>query len=293
MNLPTAQPTSNHLDLLGDVEVLMKRVCTDDAPTSSPVVKALHYHLDSDGGRSRANLATVAGSALGLPLHEATALACTVELLHNASLVQDDLQDRCPRRRNREAVWKKFGSDCALGLTDLLISGAYGSLAQLTSGHAVPALLRQTHWAVSQTIHGQAADLGDTNDNVDSILQVARCKSGYLFALALELPLIAAGHNDRLADAGSAARNFGVGYQIYDDLLDAESDRASGIGANVVLALEAGCSPAEARAQACRLSLQHLEHARQLSESLPAGSGAGLAVLVSRLENKIGGLSHE
>lgn len=295
MLFPTAQTaaTAEVSNWLSGVEQLANRVCLQEVPVDASLTRAYQHHLGSGGQRTRARLAFIAGSALNLSSSDSVALSTAVELLHNASLVQDDLQDRCPRRRGCESVWKRFGPDAALGLTDLLLSGAYAALAELSNPLPIPALLRKTHRAVSLTVHGQAADLSSAGGEVESFLQVARQKSGYLFALSLELPLIAAGWEDRLADAGTAACNFGVGYQIYDDLLDVESDRESGLGANVVLALEADHSPTVARGRAFDLAFHHLEYAQRLAQSLPLGSGAGLATLARELVQKIEGLFDE
>ena len=66
------------------------------------------FHLASGGSRTRAKLCIDAGLALHLSSKTIVALASTIELLHNASLVHDDLQDADISRRGRESVWKNM-----------------------------------------------------------------------------------------------------------------------------------------------------------------------------------------
>ena len=70
-----------------------------------------------------------AGLALGLSEPDVLCLAASAELLHNASLVHDDLQDQDGMRRGAPAVWKKYGSNVAICTGDLMLSAAYAALS--------------------------------------------------------------------------------------------------------------------------------------------------------------------
>ena len=108
----------------GEVESLIWNICAEQHAHTDVLIPALKYHLSSGGQRTRASLSLACSKALGLSVADATALAATVECLHNASLVQDDLQDGSSLRRSKVPVWKRYGTDTALCLTDLLISAA-------------------------------------------------------------------------------------------------------------------------------------------------------------------------
>jgi len=92
----------------------------------SATLRAARYHLEAGGQRVRARLALHACEALGVVGDQAVRLAACVELLHNASLVHDDLQDKEKLRRGLPTVCAAFGPDVALCTGDLLLSAAYG-----------------------------------------------------------------------------------------------------------------------------------------------------------------------
>ncbi len=271
------------------VEQQMYRLCAEPAH-NDVLLKALRYHLAAGGGRTRCKLALTAGYALGLSREDALAIAVGVELLHNASLVQDDLQDFAHSRRGQPTVWSGFGINTALGLTDLLITAAFAGIADVSRVDAIPELIRRLHGAVAQTLHGQAYDVGQYDiDQLDSklCLEVARAKSGPLFALGLELPLVAAGYQDFVPFARDAARAFGTGYQIIDDIADRDEDRQQGAIANIVLALELEVGEDQARDVAANMARNYLHLATSLANKLPNQCGYLLDELAEQLLGKL------
>jgi len=258
----------------------------------SAAQRAARYHLESGGKRARAELALQAGSALGIPGADNVALAATVELLHNSSLVFDDLQDRDTERRGTPAVWVRFGADVALCTGALLLSAAYGALSTLTQSDRIGALVAHTHRRTALLIHGQTADLavsGRATTTLREYEQVAAEKSGVLFALPIELALLYTGCEGSIEQARRAAHALAVGYQITDDLEDLESDLAAADGQGrlnyVCLAGErSGANGVElARERAKEL----LEEAVELAGSLPHGAGVPLQDLAKRFAARI------
>jgi geranylgeranyl diphosphate synthase type I len=187
------------------------------------------FHLQSGGNRSRAKLCIEAGIALKLPSNEIIALACTIELLHNASLVHDDLQDSGNTRRGRQSVWSKYGKSHAICAGDVMISAAYGTLADIGTNSALAALLSTTHEAVSITIQGQARDIDATNHiSEQEYEEIAAMKSGPLIQLTLSLPLLIGGYKQHVNNATQALHKFAIAYQIVDDLNDWQQDLQRG-----------------------------------------------------------------
>ncbi len=156
--------------------------------------RSFAHHFGVPGGQRRAALSLDASAALGLPANDAVRLAAAVELLHNASLVQDDLQDRSNFRRGQATVWAEFGEAAALGLENCLISTAFVAVVQTGRPGAIPDLVAALDAAITQSTRGQIADLSKSPDvpSVAEVLTSAGQKSGPLFALALILPLLAA-----------------------------------------------------------------------------------------------------
>ncbi|MDJ0880085.1 MAG: polyprenyl synthetase family protein [Gammaproteobacteria bacterium] len=276
------------------VEQRMYTICARPAQNKQ-ILRALRHHLTSGGGRTRSKLALTAAYSLGLSQHDAIVLATSVELLHNASLVQDDLQDAAEIRRGQLTVWKSYGINTALGLTDLMITASFAAIAQISKVDKLPYLIQHLHDAVANTIHGQSYDV--VHHNVNQLgsglcLQVAEAKSGPLFSLGLELPLIVAGYQDSVAHARRAARTFGTGYQIIDDIFDRDEDRQQGSIANVLFALELEVGASNALEAAMDMAQDHLESATALGKELPNQCGFLLEDLAEQLLHKLERKNH-
>jgi len=230
-------------------------------------------HIANSGSLSRARLALQTCLSLDVAPHSAVSIAAGCELLHNASLVHDDLQDRDSIRRGKPAIWSSHGADVAICVGDLMISAAYAAFADA----GVSGLVHTAHKAVAKAIVGQCADLHARNvrpADLQAYEQIASDKAGALFALPLELALIAAGHETACEVAHQAACHFAIGYQILDDLDDAASDARNG-ELNIVNLLRA-VNDADPEGSASALAHRHLQAALQLSQTLPCGSGATL-----------------
>lgn len=187
------------------------------------------FHLNSGGNRSRAKLCIEAGVSLQIPIKATVAIASCIELLHNASLVHDDLQDQECSRRGRQSVWAKYGKSQAICTGDLMISAAYGALADVGDAAPLATLLTQTNNAVTQTIRGQARDI-EANGVISEheYEEIAAMKSGPLIQLTLALPLLVAQHKNHVQQANSALHKFAIAYQIVDDLQDWQQDLQHG-----------------------------------------------------------------
>ena len=253
--------------------------------TPSGAVRAASYHLGSGGQRVRARLALSAALALGLSRQDALCVAAAAELLHNASLVHDDLQDRDKLRHGQKAVWVKFGVNVAVCAGDLMLSAAYASLCGMRNLQVLPALYKVVHEHVASAIAGQCADLSlDTSpvSDLESYKRVALAKSGALLSLPLELALLATGHSAWASSARDAAEAFSVGYQVADDLADVARDVNSG-ALNIVLVLQNAGHCAKPYTEACQFGLQHLDQAVVIASRLPHESGTLLMELSIKL----------
>lgn len=262
----------------------------------SRVMAAFRHHFLTPGKQTRPTLAIEASRALGLDTNGAVGLAACIEALHNASLVQDDLQDGALQRRGRPSVHSLFGKDSALGLATRLVSGAFVNLAEASrffepgfnAGALFALVTQRVHSGISETIDGQSHDLDpDVDRSVLSLCRIAGQKSGPLFALALELPLMATGHMGALETAREAAGRLGLGYQIVDDLKDQQVDRLQPVDANIVNALAEQYGAVEARDRAVELARSALFESAQLASKLPLASGAHLAKMADDLLDRL------
>jgi geranylgeranyl pyrophosphate synthase len=265
------------------------RSCADEAAgLATTVVEAAMFHLERVGHQVRARVALGACQALGVEPKNALTLATATELLHNASLVHDDLQDQDVERRGQQAVWVKYGANTAICTGDLLLSCSYGVLAQYQDPSRVGALLRRMHARTAQAVLGQSADLSYQAKELHDLSiykEIVIAKSGALLSLPLELALIAAGQGAFCAQACEAAQAFSLGYQIIDDLDDYASDqlRVSGQVLNVLQVLGKDTDIALAQVQALRLAREQLERSISIANALPSRSGMLLVQIAQKL----------
>lgn len=254
---------------------------------------AAAYHLRVGGQRVRAKLALRAGLALGVSKADAVTIATTVELLHNASLVHDDIHDRDHTRRGRKAVWVDFGVNTAICTGDLLLSAAYAALCKIERSQALAAMIMLVHERTATAIDGQCADLlagsdisSDHASAVSRYQQIAIAKSGALLCLPIELTLLACGQNHYLADARHAVEAFSIGYQIVDDLNDVQNDTgadAARVVFNITSIYKAVGGADDSACRAMKLGRQHLDVAIEYAGRLPSGAGALLVDYACRL----------
>ena len=252
--------------------------------------EAARYHLNCGGKRIRAKLAIEAASALGLSEQNSLVIAAVSELLHNASLIHDDLQDGDIYRRDKDAVWVKFSKDIALCTGDLFISAAYAALAQISNTKLIPLMINTIHHETVSAIRGQCYDVNHKINPINSLhayQQVAIAKSGALLSLPMQLALIASKHSQFLNMAKKATESFAIAYQIADDLSDLQNDMACADKAsalNIVFVLKAAGHTHDVLNEAKQIALQEANKSIELAQQLPRKSGRFLAELALKLK---------
>lgn len=270
-----------------------------NAPNVSQTVEgvriAAEYHLKAGGQRVRTKIALQAGLAVGLSTADSITIAVTVELLHNASLVHDDIEDRDELRRGQQSVWSRFGVNTAICTGDLLLSAAYAALCKLEDSRALAQMVLLVHERVGIAIDGQCADLETSTstliDDATAITryqQIAIAKSGALLSLPLELVLLASGHQRHLPFAWRAVEAFAIGYQIVDDLRDVQSDLFASTTQstyNIVSVFRRSGNLSESIQKAKVLGLEKINFAILLAERLPFNMGECLADYARQLRN--------
>ncbi len=272
---------SNLESLLQANELFMQQAIGEVA--AERLASVIRYHLESGGARLRAKLALSAGTALSLNKDICLALAASCELIHNASLLHDDIQDGDKMRRGREAAWFKYDVNSALCAGTLMLSAAYRAISQVTV-HATQ-LLAHLHQRTSDLISGQSLDLTSKTQhlNVKTYLDIAKGKSGSLLALPFELVMISADQTAAIPIAKAAGESFAVAYQIADDLSD-EQDDLSQHKNNILSVLhDKGLDRPNALTQANQLANDHLNQAINYASQLPANSGACFIPLCEKL----------
>ncbi|TAM56338.1 polyprenyl synthetase family protein [bacterium] len=197
----------------------------------SPVYEMVAYHFDLAGAgqrgkRLRPQLCLLVAEAEGARVEAAFDAAVAVELLHNFSLIHDDIEDNDRLRHGRATVWARYGVGHGINAGDALCSMAY--LALLENAARLPeerviVMSRLLHEAQLQMCAGQALDMAfETAPAVDpgAYLQMIEGKTAALFRATARMGAVAAGAAVERVDAyGEMARRYGLAFQIQDDLL--------------------------------------------------------------------------
>ncbi|MEF8789930.1 MAG: polyprenyl synthetase family protein [Haloarculaceae archaeon] len=186
-------------------------------------------HVSLSGGKRVRPTVTVlaceaAGGDPGLESDTAgTAVdfAVGIELVHNASLVVDDIIDRSALRRGATAAHVEYGHGPAIVASDGLLGEAFALFS--TDEEAMQAVAE----AMVELGEGEATELVDRPTNEAEYVELARRKTGALFRAAAELGAIAADADPYTVESfGRYAEQVGIAFQIRDDVLDATADAA-------------------------------------------------------------------
>jgi geranylgeranyl diphosphate synthase type I len=176
---------------------------------------------DSGGGRAiRPALVLLSAQAVGGTADRAVPAACAVELVHNFSLLHDDLMDRDPTRRRRAACWSVFGASAAILAGDALLALAFDVLGR--SGRSVDAENALLSGVLLKMVDGQGADISfEERTDVDLVecIRMAAGKTGALLAGACALGASTGGGTpDQVEYLRRFGEHLGLAYQCLDDV---------------------------------------------------------------------------
>ena len=184
-----------------------------------PLVDASTHHFSSKGKQLRAKLALSAGDKFGADSIACIHWAAAVELLHNASLIHDDICDGDSIRRNRASVWAKYGRDIALALGDWMIAEAFEQAAKAAHISGSFGLVSKLSTHMKSTIAGQALEFEhSTYPDVDKYLRISAGKTAPLFVAAIDGVAEIAGRTDLIETISHYFVAMGVCYQFANDI---------------------------------------------------------------------------
>lgn len=187
----------------------------------------MKYVLSAGGKRIRPLLIVLSCEAVGGTMNEAVNAAVAIEVLHNFTLVHDDIMDNAESRRGRATVHVRWDTNVAILVGDELVALAYRELLR-TRSRAIAQVADVFTEGVVEVCEGQAYDkefemMRDVS--VDDYLLMIAKKTGKLFSVSSEIGALIGGGTEREI---KALRSFGTyigrAFQIQDDLLDVVAD---------------------------------------------------------------------
>ncbi|WP_058367303.1 polyprenyl synthetase family protein [Haloparvum sedimenti] len=245
----------------------------------------LSHVVLAGGKRVRPAVTVLACEAVGGDPDEAVEFAVGVELVHNASLVVDDIIDRSDVRRGTPSAWAEYGYGPAIVASDGLLGEAFALFS------ADERAMRIVAEALVELGEGEATELVNRPASEPEYMTLARRKTGALFRAAAELGAVAGGADPFVVESfGDYAERVGVAFQIRDDVLDATAD-AEALGKPTgqdeqmdrpSVVQVTGLSPEEANARAREQSDEALSalSATELDETAAMGYLRDLAEFV-------------
>lgn len=178
------------------------------------------------GKRLRPRLLTIVAGTEGATPAASSHAAAAVEMLHNYSLVHDDIEDRDELRHGKPTLWKRYGEAQALNAGDALCAASFLTLARgkgALSPDRVLQMVEVLHEAHAAMCAGQAMDLAfESATSVRSVEydRMIAGKTAALFGAACELgALCASGDADSARAYRDLGRAYGMAFQIRDDVL--------------------------------------------------------------------------
>jgi octaprenyl-diphosphate synthase len=199
----------------------VKVFAPEDFPSYLPKLNALYDDLFSHGKGFRAKLIQKISKHLGLNQAQVHLLAQTIEFIHNASLLHDDLIDRSPLRREKTAAWLKYTPEYAVLAGDYLLARVMVNLSRYGNLQ----LIQYTAEMISNLLEGEGIQdslIEDWNVSLNQLDRVHDLKTASLFKWCMRAPFICRELYDEevhrlLQEMGSL---LGLLFQRSDDLLD-------------------------------------------------------------------------
>lgn len=209
------------------------------------------YQNETGGKRMRPALVIMCGQLFGGNLDDLLYPAASIEVLHNATLILDDIIDRSEFRRGIPTSWKKYGVSFAQCTTFTYLASVFGGLANLKNGRRLIELYSTT---LKIIVDGEIKDIlfersGREDEDYavanryeyiskDDYFEMVGQKTASLLRACCEAGAIIAGATDEQVKAiGDFGFNLGMAFQIRDDLLDIfgdEKDFGKQIGKDII-----------------------------------------------------------
>ncbi len=209
-------------------EVIRQRLGSDVALIN----QIAHYIVSAGGKRIRPRLVLLFADALGFAGPERFELAATVEFIHTATLLHDDVVDESSLRRGRATANALFGNAASVLVGDFLYSRAFQMMVSVERMRVLSVLADATN-VIAEGEVLQLMNMHDPDLAVDDYLRVIRYKTAKLFEASARLGAVLADAEPMLEQAcADYGRSLGTAFQLIDDLLDYEGS-TDALGKNV------------------------------------------------------------
>ncbi|MCD6595317.1 polyprenyl synthetase family protein [bacterium] len=210
------------------IDEWLDKILPEENEFPQTIHRAMRYSVFAGGKRLRPIFAIEAFNWVGGSGEKIFIPACAVELIHTYSLIHDDLpaMDDDDYRRKKLTCHKVFGEAIAILAGDSLSALAFEILAKTTDSKIIGEVARAI--GTQGLVGGQVADIEMEGKPVDEndVKFIHEKKTAALFVASIKLgAMIGNGSSSEISSLTEYARNFGLAFQITDDILDIKGDQ--------------------------------------------------------------------
>lgn len=214
---------------------LQRQVSRLDAPRTKAFHEMLTYHMgwtgdgsgpEATGKRIRPTLLLLTTAACGKDWRSALPAAAAIELVHNFSLVHDDIQDNSPKRRGRDTSWVKYGVPMAINIGDALFVLSSEAIVDLKKEFPAEVVVKASeilHGTCLELTRGQFLDMS-YESRKDLVMEdywpMVAGKTAALISATCHLGALLGGADEGLQETyRSFGHSLGLAFQVQDDIL--------------------------------------------------------------------------
>lgn len=209
-----------------EIEQAINALNIPDRPKS--LYDPVRYTLRLGGKRIRPRLVLIGCGLAGGDIKEALPAAMAVELLHNFTLIHDDIMDGATSRRGQPAVHTRWDESTAILSGDVMFNLAYEQLQKYREAELFARLHSVFSEATRIVCEGQALDMefeSSLSVEIEDYIHMIECKTAALIRASLQMGGLTGGADDGfVSQLGKLGLAAGTAFQIQDDLLDAIAD---------------------------------------------------------------------
>jgi len=230
-------------ELLPAIETeLQRQIARLDEPRARPFHEMMTYHMgwtgegsgpEATGKRIRPLVVLLAAAASGGDWKSALPAAAAVELVHNFSLIHDDIEDNSNKRRGRTTVWKKWGMAQGINAGDGMFVLSNLAVLDLTVAHSAETVVKAAailHNTCLDLTRGQFLDMSyETRSDltIEDYWPMVSGKTAALLAACCQLGALLGGADDAMQEAYRDTGHYlGLAFQVQDDILGIWGDSA-------------------------------------------------------------------
>ncbi|WP_231036267.1 polyprenyl synthetase family protein [Pectinatus sottacetonis] len=215
------------------VNELLPELYPENKALNHRLAESMNYSLSAGGKRLRPVMLMAAADAIGIDGEKFIRIACSVEFIHTYSLIHDDLpaMDNDDYRRGKLTNHKVYGEAMAILAGDALLTASFNIIAATPDikSTLLVRVIKELSYAAGPDgmVGGQVIDLMSENTTItlNELRQLHSAKTGALFCAAIRIgAILAEATEEQLASLTNYAMEFGLAFQITDDILDVIGD---------------------------------------------------------------------